>query len=114
MAQYNHSVVMHLGGINKWIIDTGATDHVTSDPRVFDELCDYVRDSYITSANRAPSHVKGECTISLTQPYHWSVLYLFLMLSVIFCWLENFLIPYIVQLTSTLRIVIFKTFKLRR
>ena len=55
MAQYNHSVVMHLGGTNKWIIDTGATDHVTSDPRMFDELGDYVRDPYITSANGAPS-----------------------------------------------------------
>ena len=66
MAQYNHSVVMHLGGTNKWIIDTGATDHVTSDPRVFDELCDYVRDPYITSANGALSPVKGEGTISLT------------------------------------------------
>ncbi|KAM1494901.1 hypothetical protein ACFXTO_029686 [Malus domestica] len=66
MAQYNHSVVMHLGRTNKWIIDTGATDHVTSDPRVFDELCDYVRDPYITSANGALSPVKGECTISLT------------------------------------------------
>ena len=66
MAQYNHSVVMHLGGTNKWIIDTGATDHVTSDPRMFDELCDYVRDPYITSANGAHSPVKGEGTISLT------------------------------------------------
>ncbi|XP_070668738.1 uncharacterized protein [Malus domestica] len=66
MAQYNHSVVMHLGGTNKLIIDTRAIDHVTSDPKVFDELCDYVRDPYITSANEAPSPVKGECTISLT------------------------------------------------
>ncbi|KAM1956361.1 hypothetical protein ACFX16_025788 [Malus domestica] len=66
MTQYNHSVVMHLGGTNKWIIDTRATDHVTSDPKVFDELCDYVRDPYITSANEAFSPVKGECTISLT------------------------------------------------
>ncbi|XP_070679503.1 uncharacterized protein [Malus domestica] len=66
MAQYNHSVVMHLGGTNKKIIDTETTDHVTSDPRVFDELCDYVRDPYITSANGAPSPVKGEGIISLT------------------------------------------------
>ncbi|KAM2366232.1 hypothetical protein ACFX1X_004945 [Malus domestica] len=66
MAQYNHIIVMHLGGTNKWIIDTGATDQVTSDPRVFDELCDYVRDPYITSANGALSPVKGEGTISLT------------------------------------------------
>ena len=66
MTQYNHSVVMHLGGTNKWIIDTGTIDHVTSDPRVFDELCDCVRDPYVTSANGAPFHVKGECTISLT------------------------------------------------
>ncbi|KAM1074160.1 hypothetical protein ACFX2B_018945 [Malus domestica] len=65
MAQYNHSVVMHLGGTNKWIIDTGATDHVTSDPRVFDELCDYVRDPYVTGANGAHSLMKGEGTISL-------------------------------------------------
>ncbi|RXH93874.1 hypothetical protein DVH24_015941 [Malus domestica] len=43
-----------------WIIDIGVTDHVTGDPRVFDELLDYVRDLYITSANRAPSPVKGE------------------------------------------------------
>ncbi|KAM2859291.1 hypothetical protein COP2_024737 [Malus domestica] len=57
---------MHLGGTNKWIIDTGATDPVTSDPRVFDELCNYVRDPYITSANGALSPVKGEGTISLT------------------------------------------------
>ena len=66
MAQCNHSVVMHLGGTNKWIIDIGVTDHVTSDPRVFDELCDYVCDPYVTSTNRAHSPVKGECTISLT------------------------------------------------
>ncbi|KAM2067282.1 hypothetical protein ACFX1T_043632 [Malus domestica] len=66
MSQYNNSVVMYLGGTNIWIIAIGATDHVTGDPRVFDELCDYVRDPYITSANRAPSPVKGEGTISLT------------------------------------------------
>lgn len=66
MAQYNHSVVMHLGGTNKWIIDTEATDHVTIDPRVFDELSDFVRDPCITSANGAPSPVNGEGTISLT------------------------------------------------
>ena len=56
MDQYNHSVVMHLGGTNKWIIDTGDTDHVTSDPIVF----------VVTSANGAPSPMKGEGTISLT------------------------------------------------
>ncbi|KAM2174560.1 hypothetical protein PS2_033856 [Malus domestica] len=66
MTQYNHNVVMHLGGTNKWIINTEANDHVTSDPRVFDELCDYVRDPYITSANGAHSLVKGEGIISLT------------------------------------------------
>ena len=66
MAQYNHSVVMHVGGTNKWIIDTEATNLVTSDPRMFDKLSDYVRDSYITSANGAPSSVKGESTIFLT------------------------------------------------
>ena len=58
---------MHLGGTNKLIIDIGAADHVTSDPRLFDELCDYVRDLYITSANGAPSPVNGEGTISLTS-----------------------------------------------
>ncbi|KAM2986490.1 hypothetical protein FF2_006766 [Malus domestica] len=66
MTQYNHSVVMHLGGTNKWIIDTGVTNHVTSDPRVFDELCDYVHNPYVTSANGTHSPVKCECTISLT------------------------------------------------
>ena len=66
MTQYNHNVGMHLGGTNIWIIDTRATDYVTGEPRVFDELRDYVCDPYITSANREPSPVKGEGTISLT------------------------------------------------
>ncbi|XP_050147468.1 uncharacterized protein LOC126622789 [Malus sylvestris] len=48
------------------VSDTGAIDHVTSDSRVFDELCDYVRDPYVTSVNGAHSPMKGEDTISLT------------------------------------------------
>mgnify|MGYP003366259473 CR=1 FL=1 len=112
MAQYNHSVVMHRGGTNIWIIDTGATDHVTSDPRVFDELCDYVRDPYITSANGAPSPVKGEGTISLTPTLSLvhallvpdvkcNLLSVGKLLDTLYCYAP-----------STLRMVIFKTFKL--
>ena len=51
---------------NTWIIDTGASDHMTYDAKFFDELSINTRDAYITSANSFPSPVTGEGTISLT------------------------------------------------
>ncbi|CAL9025054.1 unnamed protein product [Prunus brigantina] len=53
-------------GSNTWIIDTGASDHMTYDTNMFDELSRNPRDPYITSANGLPSPVTGEGTIHLT------------------------------------------------
>ncbi|BFG42330.1 hypothetical protein CerSpe_286040 [Prunus speciosa] len=49
-----------------WIIDTGATDHMTFDSTVFSTLSPKSHYPYITSANGAPSNVAGEGTISLS------------------------------------------------
>ncbi|KAI5341512.1 hypothetical protein L3X38_020786 [Prunus dulcis] len=53
-------------GSNTWIIDTGASNHMTYDDNMFDELSRNPRDPYITSANGLPSPVSGEGTIHLT------------------------------------------------
>ncbi|CAL2278325.1 unnamed protein product [Prunus armeniaca] len=53
-------------GSNTWIIDTGASDHMTYDTKFFDELSSNTCDPYITSANGLPSPITGEGTISLT------------------------------------------------
>ncbi|CAL9002384.1 unnamed protein product, partial [Prunus brigantina] len=53
-------------GSKTWIIDTGASDHMTYDNNMFDELSHNPRDPYITSANGLPSPVTGEGTIHLT------------------------------------------------
>ncbi|CAL9019681.1 unnamed protein product [Prunus brigantina] len=47
-------------GSNTWIIATGASDHMTYDDNMFDELSRNPRDPYITSANGLPSPVTGE------------------------------------------------------
>ncbi|CAL8130892.1 unnamed protein product [Prunus armeniaca] len=52
-------------GSNTWIIDNGASDHMTYDAKFFDELSSNTRDPYITSANVLPSPITGEGTISL-------------------------------------------------
>ncbi|CAL2245844.1 unnamed protein product [Prunus armeniaca] len=52
---------------NTWIIDTGASDHMTYDDNMFDELSHHPCDPYITSANGLPSPVTGEGTIRLTH-----------------------------------------------
>ncbi|CAL8995957.1 unnamed protein product, partial [Prunus brigantina] len=44
-------------GSNTWIIDTGASDHMTYDAKFFDELSSNTRDPYITSANGLPSPI---------------------------------------------------------
>ncbi|CAL2254352.1 unnamed protein product [Prunus armeniaca] len=54
-------------GSNTWIIDTGASDHMTYDAKFFDELSSNTRDPYITSANDLPSPITGEGIISLTH-----------------------------------------------
>ncbi|KAI5321184.1 hypothetical protein L3X38_030255 [Prunus dulcis] len=41
-------------GSNTWIIDIGASDHITYDAKFFDELSSNTRDPYITSANGLP------------------------------------------------------------
>ncbi|KAI5324157.1 hypothetical protein L3X38_033230 [Prunus dulcis] len=46
-------------GSNTWIIDTGASDHMTYDNNMFNELSRNPRDPYITSANGLPSPVTG-------------------------------------------------------
>ncbi|KAI5346640.1 hypothetical protein L3X38_014519 [Prunus dulcis] len=51
---------------NTWIIDTGASDHMTYDAKFFDELSSNTRDSYITNVNGLPSPITSEGTISLT------------------------------------------------
>ena len=53
-------------GSNTWIIDTGASDHMTYDAKFFYELSSNTLDPYITSANGLPSPITGEGTISLT------------------------------------------------
>ncbi|KAI5337586.1 hypothetical protein L3X38_016857 [Prunus dulcis] len=53
-------------GFNTWIIDTGASDHMTYDANFFDELSSNIHDPYISSANGLPSPITGEGTISLT------------------------------------------------
>ncbi|VVA41341.1 PREDICTED: Retrovirus-related Pol poly from transposon TNT, partial [Prunus dulcis] len=45
---------------NTWIIDTGASDHITFDNNMFDELSHNPRDPYITSANGLHSLIIGE------------------------------------------------------
>ncbi|KAI5311736.1 hypothetical protein L3X38_040909 [Prunus dulcis] len=50
-------------GSNIWIIDTGASDHMTCDINIFDELSRTPQDPYITSANGLPSPVTGEGTV---------------------------------------------------
>ncbi|CAL2259674.1 unnamed protein product [Prunus armeniaca] len=52
-------------GSNTWIIDTGASDHMTYDDNMFDKLSRNSCDPYITSANGLPSLVTGEGTIHL-------------------------------------------------
>ncbi|VVA29027.1 PREDICTED: Retrovirus-related Pol poly from transposon TNT, partial [Prunus dulcis] len=47
-------------GSNTWIIDTGASDYMTYDDNMFDELSHNPCDPYITSANGLPSPVIGE------------------------------------------------------
>ncbi|KAI5354494.1 hypothetical protein L3X38_007389 [Prunus dulcis] len=54
-------------GSNTWIISTGASDHMTFDNNMFDELFHNLRDPYITSANGLPSPVTGEGIIQLTH-----------------------------------------------
>ncbi|KAI5313820.1 hypothetical protein L3X38_042996 [Prunus dulcis] len=46
-------------GSNTWIIDTGASDNMTYDDHMFDELFRNPRDPYITSANGLPSPFTG-------------------------------------------------------
>lgn len=58
---------MHLIETKKWIINTRATNHATSDRKMFDELSDYVRNLYITSGNWAQFPVKVEGTISYSK-----------------------------------------------
>ncbi|CAL2226645.1 unnamed protein product [Prunus armeniaca] len=53
-------------GFNTWIIDTGASDHMTYDGNMFDELFHNPCDPYITSVNGLPSPITGEDTIHLT------------------------------------------------
>ncbi|BFG29747.1 hypothetical protein CerSpe_160210 [Prunus speciosa] len=53
-------------GSTTWIIDTGASDHMTYNDKMFDELSHNPRDPYITSANGLHSPVIGEGTIHLT------------------------------------------------
>ncbi|BBG98997.1 hypothetical protein Prudu_008549 [Prunus dulcis] len=50
---------MSITGSNTWIIDTGASDHMTYDAKFFDELSSNTRDPYITSANGLPSPITG-------------------------------------------------------
>lgn len=49
-----------------WIIDTGATDHMTFDSTIFSTLSPKPRHPYITSANGVPSNVTREGAISLS------------------------------------------------
>ncbi|KAI5337111.1 hypothetical protein L3X38_016380 [Prunus dulcis] len=46
-------------GSNTWIIDTGASNHMTYYAKFFDELSSNTRDPYITSANGLPSPITG-------------------------------------------------------
>lgn len=45
---------------NTWIIDTGASDHMSYDANFFDELSSNTRDPYITSVNGLPSPITVE------------------------------------------------------
>ncbi|KAI5312174.1 hypothetical protein L3X38_041347 [Prunus dulcis] len=54
-------------GSNTWIIDTGASDHITYDAKFFDELSSNTHDPYITSVDGLPTPITGEGTISLTH-----------------------------------------------
>ncbi|CAL2224908.1 unnamed protein product [Prunus armeniaca] len=53
-------------GSNTWIIGTGASDHMTYNDNMFDQLSRNPRDLYITNANGLPSPVTSEGTIHLT------------------------------------------------
>ncbi|KAI5350045.1 hypothetical protein L3X38_002936 [Prunus dulcis] len=53
-------------GSNTWIINTGASDHMTYDTKFFYKLSSNTHDPYITSANGLPSPITSEGTISLT------------------------------------------------
>ncbi|BBG93107.1 hypothetical protein Prudu_001019 [Prunus dulcis] len=55
LEAYAMSMVTLIGvGSNTWIIGTSASDHMTCDINLFDELSRTPRDSYITSANGLP------------------------------------------------------------
>ncbi|CAL8998409.1 unnamed protein product [Prunus brigantina] len=55
-------------GSNTWIIDTGASDHMTYDAKFFDELSSNTRDPYITSANGLPSPITVPYYVSPSSP----------------------------------------------
>ncbi|KAI5340551.1 hypothetical protein L3X38_019825 [Prunus dulcis] len=57
---------------NTWIIHTGASDHMTYDTKLFDELSSNTCDPYITSTNGLPSPITGEGTMSLTPTLSFS------------------------------------------
>ncbi|KAI5335133.1 hypothetical protein L3X38_025266 [Prunus dulcis] len=57
-------------GSNTWIIDTDASDHMTYDDNMFDELSHIPRDPYITSANGLSSPVTGEVRRCVSNKVH--------------------------------------------
>ncbi|KAI5335875.1 hypothetical protein L3X38_026009 [Prunus dulcis] len=58
-------------GSNTWIIDTVASDHMTYDDNMFDELSRNPRDPYITSANGLSSPVTGEGSQDSREDWAW-------------------------------------------
>lgn len=52
---------------NTWIIDTGASDHMTFYSTLFTSLSSKSRHLYITSANGVPSPVIGEGSVPFSS-----------------------------------------------
>lgn len=51
---------------SKWVIDSGASDHMTGNPTLFSSLDKHTSSSHVTIADGSTPHVLGSGTIELT------------------------------------------------
>ncbi|KAI5330673.1 hypothetical protein L3X38_030071 [Prunus dulcis] len=71
----------HGMGSNTWIIDTGASDHMTYNDNMFDELSHNLSNPYITSANGLPSPVTREGSQDSLEDWAWCLGVLLMFMS---------------------------------
>ncbi|KAJ9558572.1 hypothetical protein OSB04_013186 [Centaurea solstitialis] len=55
-----------LSSTSEWVIDSGASDHMTGNPTLFSTFDKYMSPSYVTIADGSASFVLGPGTIELT------------------------------------------------